>query len=422
MDRELLKSVIFDQHEVIKNIEIIPRDYEFEPNADYVLTGLRRAGKSTMLYKMCRELVASGTDWNNIIYINFEDERLLGFNILDFNDIIAVQSEIGNGKGHYFFDEIQNIAGWEKFARRLADMKEHVCITGSNATMLSREMESTLGGRFITKHITPFSFSEYLRAREVPFDEKSLLSAKSFGKIMSCFDEYFTFGGFPESLQYKLKREYVASVYQKVLLGDIVTRNKIRNDYAAQMLFKKTAESVRSEISYSKLHNLLKTIGISVSKDSVIEYMNYAVNAYLIFPVQNYFTKFAERESNQKYYFSDNGLLNLFLNDGNSALLENMVATELYRKYGKIFFFKSSATGIDVDFYIPETKTAIQVAWSVKTSAREREIKNLKKTASSFSEAERFLILTKDEQENIEENGVRIEVMPVYRFLREMKQ
>jgi len=145
--------------------------------------------------------------------------------------------------------------------------------------------------------------------------------------------------------------------------------------------------------------------------------VNYAINAYLLFPVQNYFTKFAEREGNQKYYFSDNGILNLFLRDGASALLENVVATDLLRKYGEIFFLKSAKTGIDIDFYVPETKTAIQVASSIKTSAREREISNLKKLAFSFKEAERFVILTKDEHEIIEENGIKIEVIPVFRFL-----
>ena len=417
VNHEILKSVIFDQHEIIKNIDIVPRDYEFDKNANYVLTGLRRAGKSTMLYKKCRDLVDAGTNWNDIIYINFEDERLIEFNADDFNDIIAVHSEIGDGNGYYFFDEIQNIQGWEKFARRMADMKEHICITGSNATMLSREIETTLGGRFITKHITPYSFPEYLRATGTPWNTAGNLSTKAAGLIMKQFEKYLAFGGFPELLQYEIKREYIMSVYQKVLLGDIITRNKIRNDYAARILFKKIAESVCSEISYSKMHNLLNTVGISVSKDSVIEYVNYAINAYLLFPVQNYFTKFAEREGSQKYYFSDNGILNLFLRDGNSALLENVVATDLLRKYGEIFFLKSAKTGIDIDFYVPETKTAVQVAYSIKTSAREREISNLKKLASSFKEAERFVVLTKDEHEIIEENGIKIEVIPVFRFL-----
>ena len=152
MDKELLKTIITDQHEIIRNAEIVDREYIFEPNANYVLTGLRRAGKSTLLYKIARNLVESGISWNRIIYINFEDERLSEFKLTDFNDIVSVQAELSDEKGFFFFDEIQIINGWEKFARRLADAKERVYITGSNAKMLSREIETTLGGRFFTKY------------------------------------------------------------------------------------------------------------------------------------------------------------------------------------------------------------------------------------------------------------------------------
>ena len=162
MNHALLKSVIYDQHEFIRNFQIVPRDYEFEENGNYVLVGLRRAGKSTLLYKIVLDLVASGVDWEQIIYINFEDERLSEFTVADFNDLLSVQSEMSDKKGYFFLDEVQNIDGWEKFARRMADAKEHIYITGSNAKMLSREIETTLGGRFFAKHITPYAFGEYL--------------------------------------------------------------------------------------------------------------------------------------------------------------------------------------------------------------------------------------------------------------------
>ena len=248
MNHALLKSVIYDQHEFIRNFQIVPRDYEFEENGNYVLVGLRRAGKSTLLYKIVLDLVASGVDWEQIIYINFEDERLSEFTVADFNDLLSVQSEMSDKKGYFFLDEVQNIDGWEKFARRMADAKEHIYITGSNAKMLSREIETTLGGRFFAKHITPYAFGEYLTACEVPHDEPALLGTKTNGKIRAACAQYLQYGGLPESLLYKAKREYISGVYQKVLLGDIITRNSIRNDYAVKILIKKIAESVRSEI------------------------------------------------------------------------------------------------------------------------------------------------------------------------------
>ena len=417
MDHGLLKAVIADQWDLIQNVQIIPREYEFEPNANYVLTGLRRVGKSTLLYGICQQLIAGGTDWKQIIYINFEDERLAEFRLQDFNDIVNYQSSLTNKKGFFFLDEIQNISGWEKFARRMADMKERVFITGSNASMLSHEIESTLGGRYLSKYIMTYNFREYLVSNGMNVDSNDIYSTKESGRILGFFERYYTYGGFPESVAYRSKREYVSSVFQKVLLGDIVTRNKIRNEYAIKLLVKKVAESVCGDISFSKLHNALSGIGIKISKDSVIEYVSYAIQAYLIIPVPNFFAKFSEREGNQKYYFSDNGLLNLFLHDKPSALLENIVAVWLTRNSDEIYYLKSSKTGIDVDFYVPQRQLAIQVAYSIQGEARKREVNNLVKLSQQFSEVCRFLILTKNEQEHIIENGVEIEVMPVWRFL-----
>ena len=239
MNHALLKSVIYDQHEFIRDFQIVPRNYEFEENGNYVLVGLRRAGKSTLLYKIVLDLVASGVDWEQIVYINFEDERLSEFTAADFNDLLSVQSEMSDKKGYFFLDEVQNIDGWEKFARRMADAKEHIYITGSNAKMLSREIETTLGGRFFARHITPYAFGEYLTACGIPHNEPALLGTKTNGKIRAACAQYLQYGGLPESLLYKAKREYISGVYQKVLLGDIITRNSIRNDYAVKILIKK---------------------------------------------------------------------------------------------------------------------------------------------------------------------------------------
>ena len=191
MNHEVLKQVIQDQHEIIRNAEIVPRnDYSFEPHANYVLTGLRRSGKSTLLYHKVQQLVENGVRWEQIIYVNFEDERLAGFTTADFNDIVAVQSEMSDLPGYFFFDEIQNIPFWEKFARRMADAKERVCITGSNAKMLSREIETTLGGRYLTKQVRPYSFQEYLTARNIAHAEKDRITTKPHAKIVSALNDY----------------------------------------------------------------------------------------------------------------------------------------------------------------------------------------------------------------------------------------
>ena len=422
MNHTLLKSVIYDQHEFIRNFQIVPRNYEFEENGNYVLVGLRRAGKSTLLYKIVLDLVASGVDWDQIIYINFEDERLSEFTVADFNDILSVQSELSDKKGYFFLDEVQNIDGWEKFARRMADSKEHIYITGSNARMLSREIETTLGGRFFAKHITPYTFGEYLTACEIPHNEPAMLGTKTNGKIRAACAQYLQSGGLPESLLYKAKREYISGVYQKVLLGDIITRNKIRNDYAVKILVKKIAESVRNEISYSKLQKTLHAVNVSLAKDTIADYIRYAEDAYLLFHLQNYYANLIEKESYPKFYFSDNGILSLFLDRKESVQLENMVAVALARAYpDDVYYLKSAKTNIDIDFYVPSVCLAVQAAYSIEGEARAREVGNLKKLAKNSQEGTRFIIVTYEEEETIQEDGVTIDVMPLYKFLLELE-
>ncbi len=418
MNHNTLKSVIFDQHEVIKKSKIVNREYYFDLNANYVLVGLRRAGKSTLLSKVVQDLIASGTEWSQIIYINFEDERLSGFSLDDFNDIIAIQAELSEKKGWFFLDEIQNVDGWEKFARRLADSKEHAFITGSNAKMLSHEIESRLGGRYLTKYIAPYNFREYLSADCVDYSEPSILSAKGCGKIKREMESYFYFGGFPESLELIDKREYVSSVYQKVLLGDIAARNGIRNANGLSILMKKLAETVKDEVSFSKMHKTLKSIGLGISKDSVIDYIGYAVEAFLIFAIRNYFSRFVDKETTPKYYFSDNGLLNLFLVNKEPRLLENLVAINLWNKHKEHLYYLKSQS-LDVDFFAEDTGEVIQVAYSIREISDERETRSLVQASKTIKDAKRFIIITYEEESELNIDGVKIEIIPIWKWLLE---
>jgi len=418
MDHSTLKTIIYDQHDVIRNADIVPREYILEDKGNYVLTGLRRAGKSTLLYDRARKIIDNGAEWEQIIYVNFEDDRLTGMTLEDLDDISRVQSELSDKKGYYFFDEIQNIDGWERFVRRLADRGESIQITGSNAKMLSRDIAERLGGRFITKNVRPYNFSEYLTARGIPHSSRDIGSTKSSGKIVRAFGEYLHEGGFPGALNFKNKREYISGIYQNVLLNDIAVRNGIRNDHALRLLIKKIAETVTNEVSYSSLHGALNSVGLKVSKDTIIDYIEYAGTAYLLFSVRNYFAKISEREGNPKYYFGDNGLFNLFLIDKDPKLLENLIAVELKARYGdEVFFLKSTKTGVDADFYIPDEGTAIQVAYSLDDSSRTREIDNLVKTATEMKNLSRCIIVTMEQEETIEKDGVKIEVIPAYKFL-----
>ncbi len=416
MNHNTLKSVIFDQHDFIRNFDIANREYNFDLNANYVLVGLRRAGKSTLLYKIVQKLIANGTDWNQIIYINFEDERLQEFTANDFNDLLLIQSELSDKKGWFFLDEVQNINGWEKFARRMADQKEHIFITGSNAKMLSSEIEKTLGGRYLSKYISPYNFREFLSAKGIDFSNQAVFGTRGRGKIKRAMEEYFYFGGFPENINYSDKRGYVSSVFQKVLLGDIAARNSIRNINGLKLLMKKIAETVKDEVSYSKLHNILKSIGINISKDIVIDYIGYAKESYLIFAVRNYFSKFVEKETTPKYYWNDNGLLNLFLTQEETRLLENIVAISLKNKFGADFFYLKSQN-LDIDFFIPQTATAIQVCFSLSAAGNAREIESIAHAAKLVKESKNFVIITYGEEKTLETDGIKIEVIPIWKWL-----
>ena len=418
MNHAILKQVILEQIELIQNTLITNRYYDFEKNVNYILVGVRRAGKSTILYKIARELVKAGCDWSQIVYVNFEDERLLGFGKDDFNDIVETSYELTDAKEiYYFFDEIQIIDGWEHFARRMADQKKHVYITGSNAKMLSSEMEKVLGGRYLSKMIMPFSLGESLEYKKIAHDEKALLTSSKAAKVRSACTEYIFSGGFPEAQFLSNKREYVKSVYEKVLLGDIIEREKVNNKMALRLMIKKIAETVMHEISFNTLAGNVKAAGVKTSTDSMIDYAAYAENAYLLFRNKNYASKFADKESTPRFYFYDNGLLSLFLVDKPSALLENAVAVYLKRAYGdEVYYFKSTQTGIDIDFYLPEKNSAIQVACSLD-AAEDREIKNLISFAKKTAGIERLIIVTNEEERTIIKDGLAVEIVPAYKFL-----
>lgn len=162
--------------------------------------------------------MANGHSWDEMLYINFEDERLIGVTASDLNLLLEVHFELSQKRPILFLDEIQNIDGWDKFARRLADNKYKVYITGSNAKMLSQDIATTLGGRYITIHVYPYDFKEFLNANTVYLTEHSLSTTDSRAEIKRYFNDYFKSGGFPEGASLPAKRDYLTSVYQKIYL------------------------------------------------------------------------------------------------------------------------------------------------------------------------------------------------------------
>lgn len=418
IEKETIKEILLENRKEIESQQVVHRNIEKEDFANYVLIGVRRAGKSFMLYQQIQDNLKKGITWDSMLYINFEDERLIGMTAQELNLILEVHGMMSAQRPILFLDEIQNIEGWDKFARRLADNKYRVYITGSNAKMLSSDVATTLGGRYITKHILPYSFSEYLSANNIPYDDMNIATTSGRADVQRYFAEYFRFGGFPEGAQLASKRDYLNSVYQKIYIGDIATRNKIDNLFSLRILFRKMAESVKQPTSFTRLSNIIASTGAKLGKATIINYIEYSKDAFLIYPIKNIADNLTNRETNPKYYFVDNGIISILALDIDTSLLENMVAMELIRRYGideRVFFYNRN---IEVDFYIPDAALAIQVSYNPhKTDETwQRESTALIKFTKVL-DCQRLLILSYNTEETVEVNGKTIEVMPVWKWL-----
>ena len=420
MDKQLLKQILRENQLEVERYVVEPRELKFDGFPCRVLVGVRRAGKSYMLYHSIQQLLAEGHKWDEILYLNFEDEQLENFGTEDFNRLLECHQEMYGKRPMLFLDEIQNIDYWHKFARRMADSKYTISITGSNAKMLSGEVNTTLGGRFLIAEVYPYSFHEFLTVHQVPTGEIDLLTTEGRAMVIRFFDEYLHYGGLPAAALLPAKRNYLSSVYQKIYMGDIIARNKITNVAGIRVLVKKMAESVCRPISYNRINNLLSSVGGKLSLATTIKYVDYCEEAWLLLRLKNYASSLVDKESNCKYYFIDTGILGLFLIDKDTMLLENLVALQLFRIYGheidneRVFFYLDS---YEVDFYIPEDELAIQVAYSLHDEdTRKRETEALRKLPNRLP-CSRRLLLTYDEEELVTDKLGVIEVMPVWKWI-----
>ncbi len=415
MDIELLKKILVTNRAIITGIEYIERDIQLEENLNYVFVGLRQAGKSYLMYQRIHQLLRNGHSINEIVYINMDDERLIGMTSNDLNLILQAHYQLNDCTPILFLDEIQNVENWEKFARRLANEKYRVYITGSNAKMLSSEVATTLGGRYTIQEVYPYSFKEYLKAKNIALEKNWEYNTKTSNAVFRVFADYFVYGGFPESVNILQKRSWLSSLYQKIFLGDLIARYKVRNDFSLKILAKKISESIKQPSSFTRLANIVSSAGQKVQTSTIIEYIKYMEETWLLLSVSNFAAKFAEKESAKKYYFRDNGILNLFLTDPETSLLENRVAIELKKRYGdEVYFYNKT---VEVDFYVPEKEWLIQVAYSIaEEETREREISALLKVAKHLN-AKRLAIITYNEEETIIVNDINIEVIPLWKWL-----
>ena len=415
MTKDFIKTLIAEYQQYVAGVKLIPRQVAFIDGLNYVLVGLRHAGKSYLMYQRIAELLSQGHQQDEVLYFNFEDDRIDSLDITDLDLIKTCYEEMYDHKPLFFLDEVQLVNGWEKFARRLADQKYQVYITGSNAKMLSSEIATTLGGRYMVQEVFPYSFSEYLRAHDIELTQKNT-EFKQRKQIVRLADEYFRKGGMPETSLMPNSRQWLSSLFSKIFFGDLVARHGIRNDFALKVLIRKLAESVKQPLSYSRMASIVSSTGKKISTDTAIDYIRYMDEFWLLLPFENYVGKLQDKEMNRKYYFIDNGLLALFLLNPATSLLENIVAVNLRRKYGdECYFFNTPKA--EVDFYIPEESTAIQVSYSIADLDTCKRETDALLALSEYQNVQHMVIVTKDEEETLEKSGKVISVIPLWKWM-----
>lgn len=415
MDKNIAKKLILENQQMVKELSFIRRNVEFEPHSCYVLVGLRRVGKSYMQYQRIHDLLQQGHSIEEFLYFNFEDDRLTDIQLSDLDLIKQAYEEIFEHKPIFMLDEIQLVDGWEKFARRLADHKYLVYITGSNAKMLSKEISTTLGGRYIVQNVFPFSFQEFLKSKDIQLEKQ--WEYLDNAHIKRAFNEYFHFGGLPELVlrEEPFKRQWLGNLYNKIYFGDLISRYNIRNTAGLKALVRKLAESIKQPQSYNRLANIVSTVAGKVKQETIVDYLEYIKETCMIFSIENIEAKLQDKISNKKYYFIDNGILNLFLLDPETSLLENMVAIYLYETYGEDLYYYND--NIEVDFCLFEHGKAIQVSYSIQDDKTfERETKALLAYSKRFDCKELFII-TMDEEKEINLDGNIIQIIPLWKML-----
>lgn len=413
--KELLKKIIFEQQEFCRNIvrNTVPRDIEDEwvtTSEILIITGIRRCGKSVLLQQLRNKL--SEQDF----FFNFDDERLASFTVSDFQALQECFYELFGQQHTYYFDEIQNIPGWETFVRRLYNEGCKVIITGSNARMLSRELGTHLTGRYISVEIYPFSFVEYLKLINVHPVQADFYTTAGRSNLLVQFKNYIENGGFPKYLQTHSPR-YLSSLYESIIFRDVMARNALTNEKEIKELVFYLASNATRRITYSSLG---KIIGIRHA-ETVKNYLEYIQQTYMIFQLMKYSPSVKVQMLNpKKIYFIDNaiiGRIGFNATDNIGYKLENIVFLELKRRGYDLFYHSDKK---ECDFIVRQEAgitQAYQVTASVSdTKTRKREISGLQEAMSTYGLSEGYII-TIDEKETIQVDEGVIHIVPAWEWM-----
>jgi len=422
--RDVFRRIITDfQERTIR--PTIKRDIKIPLRSDKIISliGVRRCGKTSILYKMIEELRLL-VNPKNILYINFEDDRLFGTQLSDLDYLIEGYYEMYPDKRderiYLFIDEVQNIPGWEVFIRRIYDtLHIQITITGSSSKLLSSEIATSLRGRTLTYEIFPFSFSEFLRYKNiiVNFD-----SSKSLSYIKNSFEEYLLNGGFPETIgqESNIQKRILSDYVNLIVYKDIIERYNVSNTTLLKHLIKYAFTNIATLMSITKLYNDFKSNGFKLGKETLFDYFSHLEEAYALFSIPIFRSSVREEQRNpKKIYAIDNGLKAVYdasFSPDYSKLYENLVFLSLRSKTSEVYYVKQNQ---EIDFYcvIDGIKILINVSFELLNSkTMEREISSLLEGMEYVGVNQSYLI-TKDQDEKIILDDKIIIIIPLWKWL-----
>ena len=428
--KELFKSLIaLSQAEL--PFERIEREIELPVQPELIITvpGVRRAGKSSLLMLAVNKLLTSGIKRERILWVNFDDERLDGMSTEELDEVLQayreMYPEIELKDVYMFFDEIQNIDGWDLFVLRVfKSYCQHIYVTGSNAKLLSSEISTALRGWTLDYEMLPLSYQEFCRFKGI--DALSYLESDK-AKRYAAMEEYIHGGGFPEvvlSSEKSMKLRLLQGYFNTMLFRDLAERHEIKNIEALRYFLKRVMHNLTKTTSINAIVNDMRSNGVSVSKDDLYNWADWAVEAYLFVRYPKYSRSLVkENQSLRKYYVIDTGMRQAVLmpqSEDKGKLLENIVALELFRRRGadrKMFYWQE---GRECDFVVQHedyVEELIQVTWDMADEdTRKREIEGIKEAAKG-TKCDKLTIVTRERKETIEEDGFQIEVVGIEEWL-----
>jgi uncharacterized protein len=425
--KETLKEIIVENQDFEVGNIICRENIDIPLDSGLVISliGSRRSGKTYLLYDLIRRLKQNGIPKTNIVFINFEDERLV-FKQQDLDLILQsfreLFPEIPLNEVYFFFDEIQNVAGWEKFIRRMFDSRsKKLFVTGSNSKLLSTEIATELRGRTLSYTVFPFSFREFVKASG---GELSLQTQAQKSKAINLANTFLREGGFPELVSFDkhLKIRMLQEYFNVMIFRDIIERFTVSNTDVLKFFIKKIFASVSVPLSVNKAYNDLKSMGYKVSNMYLYEYMDYCNSVFMTQAVSKFdFSEIKQAKSDKKVYVIDNGLLTAIdfkVSENRGTLLENAVAMEFLKRGREIFYHKDTH---ECDFVVKDQQlySAVQVSWSIQEhDTRRRELRGLL-SACNLLGVKQGTIITFDEQERTDIDGITVEVVPFYKFFLE---